>query len=491
MTEQIRPTGPRPLPGQDGTPVARAAWAVVGVLVVVVVGLATLLARPLSGAEAAPATGGAGATVAATGHTTEATVSVQGMAFTPSTLEVPVGDRLVVTFVNTGDQRHDLVFANGAALPALAPGAQATLDVGVIGADLDGWCSLPGHRQMGMVMGVHAVGAPAPSDGAGGTAGPAGAAGADGMAGMAGHGASSPGPTMAELRAAAATAAAHPADLPPLSDAREHAYTFTVTEGVDRVTPGLTRAVWTYNGTSPGPVLHGRVGDTFRITLVNAGTMGHSIDFHAGELAPDGPMRTLEPGESLEYTFTAHRAGIWMYHCSTMPMSNHIANGMFGAVVIEPDGLEPVDRSYVLLQSEQYLGADGEPADAAKVATGIPDVVAFNGRAFQYDEHPLTARAGERVRLWVLDAGPNVPLAFHVVGTQFDTVWREGAYSVYRGTSTDGRTQGTTGAQLLPLLAAEGGFVELVAPEPGHYSFVDHAMSLAEKGAHGVLEVRP
>ena len=164
------------------------------------------------------------------------------------------------------------------------------------------------------------------------------------------------------------------------------------------MTAGRTREVWTYNGTTPGPILHGRVGDTFHITLVNHGTMGHSIDFHAGEVAPDQPMRTIEPGQSLDYTFTASRAGIWMYHCATMPMSSHIANGMFGAVVIEPDGLEQVDRSYVVVQSELYLGANGQPADAGTIAGLVPDVVAFNGRAFQYDAHPLTATVGQRVR---------------------------------------------------------------------------------------------
>jgi nitrite reductase (NO-forming) len=307
--------------------------------------------------------------------------------------------------------------------------------------------------------------------------------------GTGGAGASPSAPTMADLSAEAAALPAYSAELPPLTDETDHSYTFTVTEGTDPVTGSLTRALWTYNGTSPGPVLHGRVGDTFHITLVNDGTMGHSIDFHAGEVSPDEPMRTIEPGESLEYTFTADRAGIWLYHCSTMPMSEHIADGMFGAVVIEPDGLPSVDEQYVLIQSEEYLGPDGQPADAAKVATGIPDVVAFNGRAFQYDAHPLTAKPGDRVRLWVLDAGPNDDLAFHVVGAQFDTVWTEGAYSVYHGASTDGQTQGTTGAQVLPLMAAQGGFVELVPQQAGHYPFVNHQMSLAEKGAHGILEV--
>ena len=302
-------------------------------------------------------------------------------------------------------------------------------------------------------------------------------------------------PTMAALMAAAKVAQPREAELPPLTNATHHEYTFTVTESTEDVADGVTRALWTYNGTSPGPTLHGRVGDTFRITLVNAGTMGHSIDFHAGELAPDEPMRTIEPGQSLVYEFTAGRSGIWMYHCGTMPMTQHIANGMFGAVVIEPDGLEPVDRQYVLIQSELYLGAQGGPASAAKLAAVQPDVVAFDGRAFQYAAHPLTAVAGERVRIWVLDAGPNESLAFHVVGTQFDTVWSEGAYSVYRGAPTGGVTQGAassqgvTGAQVLPLLAAQGGFVEFVPPEAGHYAIVNHQMSLMEKGAKGILEV--
>ena len=328
---------------------------------------------------------------------------------------------------------------------------------------------------MGMTLRVVAVGSSAES--------------VDHSMTMTTDGGSTTAPTMAELQQAAQQTDPYPAELPPLTDATERSYTFTVTEGVDEVAAGLTRAVWTYNGTSPGPTLHGRVGDTFHITLVNNGSMGHSIDFHAGELAPDGPMRTIEPGERLEYTFTATRPGIWMYHCSTMPMSQHIANGMFGAVVIEPDDLPAVDRQYVLVQSEEYLGADGEPADPVKVAAGIPDVVAFNGRAFQYDTHPLTARVGDRVRIWVLDVGPNASWSFHVVGTQFDTVWTEGAYTVRHGAPDDGRTSVTSGAQVLPLLAAQGGFVELVPPEAGNYAMVNHQMSLAEKGAHGVLTV--
>jgi len=225
-----------------------------------------------------------------------------------------------------------------------------------------------------------------------------------------------------------------PADavLPALPQAREpvtRRITLTAQEVEREVAPGVTQTLWTYNGTAPGPTLHGRVGDTFVVTLRNDTSMGHSIDFHAGSLAPEEPMRTIAPGESLSYEFTATRSGIWMYHCSTMPMSVHIANGMYGAVVIEPEDLPAADHSYVLVQGEYYLGElDGGEVDPAKVAAGEPDLVVFNGYAGQYDHVPLVAAPEERTRIWVLDAGIERPVSFHVVGGQFDTVWSEGRY---------------------------------------------------------------
>jgi nitrite reductase (NO-forming) len=171
-----------------------------------------------------------------------------------------------------------------------------------------------------------------------------------------------------------------------------------------------------------------------------------------------------------------------MYHCSTMPMSAHLANGMLGAVVIEPRGLPRVDRSYVLVQSELYLGRQGGTADGDKVRAGQPDAVVFNGYANQYDARPRAATAGERVRVWVLDAGPNRSSAFHVVGGQFDTVWSEGAY-LLRPTRQAG------GSQALALAPGQGGFVELTFPEAGRYPFLSHVMVDAERGAHGAFEV--
>ena len=242
----------------------------------------------------------------------------------------------------------------------------------------------------------------------------------------------------------------------------------------------MTQLAWTFNGAVPGPVLRGRVGDTFVVTLVNEGGIGHSLDFHAGALSPDEVMRTIAPGETLTYTFTANRSGIWMYHCSTAPMSLHIASGMFGAVIIDPPGLPAVDHEYLLIQSELYLGPQGGEADAVKVADGDADLVVFNGYAHQYRHRPLEVRTGETVRIWVLDAGPNRPSAFHVVGGQFSSVYREGDWVLRDGGST-----GTGGSQVLALQPAEGGFVELDFPEAGTYPFVTHAMSDAESGASG------
>lgn len=444
----------------------------------VLLAVAVVVACVAGGVAADPAavgiaTGPSG-DVAPSGQTTTVRVTVEGMRFVPGEIEVPSGDRLVVEFHNTGDDAHDLTVANGVRSARLAPGESETLDVGVVGARLAGWCSIAGHRQMGMELSIVVTGAPVGD-----------AAGRNPEHGHA-HGTASAGSAADDVDLSAEPRAgfqAHPAALAPASTRRVHRTTLRVSEDAADVAAGVSQARWTFDGTSPGPVLRGRIGDRFEITLVNDGTIGHSIDFHAGALAPDEPMRTIQPGETLTYTFTAERAGIWMYHCSTMPMSMHIANGMYGAVIIDPPELAAVDREYLLVQGELYLGPQGETADAAKLAAKTPDLVAFNGYADQYVHQPLKARAGERVRVWVLDAGPNAPSSFHVVGGQFDTVYHEGVYRL------GGRERDPGGAQSLALQPAQGGFVELAFPEAGNYPFVTHIMSDAERGARGIFHV--
>ncbi|HLN75402.1 MAG TPA: multicopper oxidase domain-containing protein [Nocardioidaceae bacterium] len=467
------PDGSRPAGQLTGL----AATGLAAVVLAVAVGVAIDPAA-LAGARH-EATASAGVT--ANGETRTVEVEARDMRFYPATIEVPAGTRLLIKLSNTDDHDvHDLVLDSGQDSGRLSPGDSTTVDVGVVGRDVEGWCSVLGHRQMGMVLTVRATGL-ASAAGARHAAHQHGPASTP--ADPASHDmATSPGPAarIDPMTRPGKGFSAHDAELPPLEPGRVHRRTLTVTETEREVAPGIRQRLWTYNGSAPGPVLHGRVGDTFVIRLVNDGTIGHSVDFHAGSLAPQAPMRTIAPGQSLVYRFTATKAGVWMYHCSSMPMSAHIANGMFGAVVIEPPDLPKVDRSYVLVQSELYLGKQGGEVDVDKVRDEQPDAVVFNGYAYQYDARPLVARTGERVRVWVLDAGPNRPTSFHVVGGQFDTAYAEGAY-LLRG--------GGGGAQSLALGASQGGFVELTFPERGTYPFVSHIMVDAERGAHGLFRV--
>lgn len=411
-----------------------------------------------------------------TGNTTTVEISMNNMRFTPDTIEVPAGNRLVIELSNADTVTHDLVLDNGVTSGRVSAGKSVTVDAGVIADGMDGWCSIAGHRQMGMVLTIVVTGEAA------GHAADEADMPADHL-----HGATE-GPSAAEdldlMAKPAADFIARDATLPPASSDTIHNVTLSAIEVEVEVSPGVTQTLWTFNGTAPGPTLRGNVGDTFNITLVNDADIGHSIDFHAGSLAPDQPMRTIDPGESLSFSFTADRSGIWLYHCSTHPISVHIANGMFGAVIIDPPGLADVDREFIVVQSEFYLGPQGGIVDAAKVQTQTPDLVVFNGYANQYEHDPLTAKVGERVRVWALDAGPNLPSSFHIVGGQFDTVYSEGDYRLKDGGST-----GTGGSQALGLQPAQGGFVELVFPEAGHYPFVTHTMSDAERGAYGLFRV--
>lgn len=444
-----------------------SAGVAAGISIVMLAVVAAVAVDPAAAGRATPASAHSGhhVQVAPTGQTTTIEMSAADMTFTPGRIEVPAGNRLVVMLVNRDTMVHDLVFANGASTGRISPGQSGTVDVGVISSDLAGWCSVVGHRQMGMTVDVVAVGVPAADDTA--------------MAGMDHDGESGADATIDFMRKPSEGFVAHDPRLAPVSSQRVHKETLRVKEVAREVAPGVTQRLWTFNGSMPGPVLRGKVGDTFDITLINDGSMGHSIDFHAGSLAPDKPMRTISPGESLQYRFTATRSGIWMYHCSTMPMSAHIANGMFGAVVIDPPNLAPVDQEYLMIQSELYLGAQGGMVDEAKLNGERPDAVVFNGYANQYDYRPIDVSVGKRIRIWVLVAGPNRPTSFHVVGGQFDQTYAEGRLLL------DGHSSG--GAQALALAPAQGGYVELTLPEAGNYPFVSHIMFDAEHGAHGIF----
>lgn len=441
-------------------------------------------------------------TASATGQTTTLAVEATAdMRFTPDTVEVPAGNRLVIAVTNIDTKNaHDLTFANGATTGRIDPGATKTVDVGVITGDLEGWCSVVGHQAMGMTFTVVASGADAAQAGASDSSGSAHAGHSASSATLASSDIDLQGDISDDYQTRDAALAPVPGG--ETVDGRTvHRQTLDVQELPREIAPGVTLNAWTFNGSYMGPTLRGRVGDIFEITLVNNGSMGHSVDFHAGTVSPDEVMRTIAPGESLTYRFEAVRSGIWLYHCSTMPMSAHLATGMFGAVIIDPADLPEVDREYLLVQSEVALteaansqSSTAEPSEGVLtdispegLAAGTPTLTLFNGHATQYLRDPLTARAGERVRIWVLNAGPNGELSFHVVGSQFDTVYKEGGYLLQGGVDAFGTNGG--GAQALDLSAAQGGFVEIVLEEPGTYTFVNHNFAAAERGARGQITV--
>ena len=270
--------------------------------------------------------------------------------------------------------------------------------------------------------------------------------------------------------------------LAPAPGGAVHNVTLEATEAVLEVAPGVTQQMWTFGGQVPGPVLHGKVGDVFTVTLVNKGTMSHSIDFHASYAAMNDKMRSIAPAESLVYQFKAEHSGIWMYHCGTAPALYHIGNGMYGAVVIDPPNLAPVAHEYVMVQSELYTGPASQPGDLTKMMANNLDAVVFNGYVNQYKYAPLKVDPGQRIRVWVLDAGPNENSAFHIVGTQFDTVFKEGAYLLRPDNAEHGASQ------TLDLQPSQGGFVEFSLHDPGTYAMVTHKFSNVGKGALGLFE---
>src|SRR3990172_8798207 len=154
----------------------------------------------------------------------------------------------------------------------------------------------------------------------------------------------------------------YPADAPALLEGETHDIDLVIEEKLMTVGKGFVQAVWTFNGTVPGPVIRVKVGDTIRVHLVNPATskLAHSIDFHASQVAWNDEMTSINPGEEKVYEWRADYAGVWMYHCGTSPALHHIANGMYGMIIVEPKGgLEPVAHEFALVQNEWYLGPPG------------------------------------------------------------------------------------------------------------------------------------
>lgn len=269
--------------------------------------------------------------------------------------------------------------------------------------------------------------------------------------------------------------------LPPAPSDHRLAVHFHAREALVRLSDDTVVAAWTFEGDVPGPRLHCHVGDTVDFTLTNDVAMPHSMDFHAAQIDPKTAFRSALKGQSVSYRFTPKYPGVFLYHCGTAPVLLHLGSGMFGAIVVSPREPLPRAREFVLVQSEFYLGpaANGvRPFAYDRMLSTLPDFVTFNGRPDQYGREPLRAKVGERVRLWVANAGPTHPCAFHVVGEQFDTV--------YLGAPPGNAIHGV---QTWSVPAGGGMCFELQADVAGEFAVVNHSFGHGQKGAIGRLVV--
>lgn len=404
----------------------------------------------------------------------EVVIELRGMRFEPASLRVAPGT--TVRFVNRDPMTHNVVNASRETL-GKAPEAFRSPNLGPneswsVTLDAEGTypilCTVAGHYLAGMtgeiIVAQDAAEPHAAHE----------AAAADGAAGP---------------QAAAPRVVRSASDLPgPVRrDHPEHVVVeLRTVEVTGELADGLTYTYWTYNGTVPGPMIRVRQGDTVEIRLTNdpSSTQVHSIDLHAVNGPGGGAGLTqVAPGETKAFRFQALNPGVYVYHCATPHVPTHIANGMYGLIVVEPpEGLSPVDHEFYIMQGDMYAdkrpGAAGHAEhDADALWREEPSFVVFNGR-FQAltGDQAMTVAVGDRVRIFIGNGGPNLASSFHVIGEVFDVVHPQGA------------SEALTNVQTTLIPAGGAAWVEFTVDVPGEYVLVDHALSRAvDKGALAVI----
>ena len=290
------------------------------------------------------------------------------------------------------------------------------------------------------------------------------------------------------------------AELKPLDPSPVKEIRLDTTHKVIDVAPGIKFSAWTFGDQVPGPTVRARVGDKIRFSMTNRSDetvpgiqvmqapMMHSMDFHAAMVSPQDKYRSVAPGQTISFEFTLNYPGVFMYHCGTPMILEHIASGMYGAVIVEPREGYPTkaSREYVVIQSEFYAKPDpdkrkidGAPLyvlDGDSLRKATPNYTVFNGSHNGMVNNPLPAKTGERVRLFVLNVGPSKTSSFHVVGTIFDRVWMDG--------NPDNQFRGM---QTVLLGSSNSAIVEFLIPEDGSYIMVDHHFANASQGAIGLV----
>jgi nitrite reductase (NO-forming) len=398
-------------------------------------------------------------------------------------LEAEAGDTLTIKLSSGEGAEHDIVFPdlNAASDKVVGQGSSTTLTFQVERPGTFVYiCSIAGHREAGMEgklqVGGEGASAPTPSYVDGGP----------------GQAAAPVSPPAGPAAAVVADIVRDPTDLPgPIGERGPETVRIELesVELAGQLADGTTFTYWTFNGQVPGPFYRVRVGDTVEVVFKNAADSAfiHSVDFHA-VTGPGGGAAVTQtpPGGETSFTFKALNPGLYVYHCATPMVAHHIANGMYGLILVEPEGgLPPVDREFYVMQGELYtaqsFGTTGHLHDSVdKLLNETPEYFVFNGAVGALTEQkPLRASVGETVRIFFGVGGPNFTSAFHVIGEIFDRVYDQA--SLTAAPLTDVQTT----------LVPPGGatVVEFTLEVPGNYILVDHALSRLQRGLAGFLIV--
>ena len=373
-------------------------------------------------------------------------------------LKVEEGAVVAITLVNGDGAMHDIAVPEfGAQSDQLIGDGAATTIVfrATKGGQFEYWCTIPGHKAAGM-SGMLIVG------------------------------------DVEDTESTALKVGKDPAEVgEPVGDRAPQHVTFDLltTEVEGKLSDGSTYRYWTFNNTVPGPMLRVRQGDDVTINLKNdeSSVNIHSVDFHAVTGPGGGAAVTqVAPGETKSFSFKALQPGLYVYHCATPMIAHHISNGMYGMILVEPEGgLSEVDREYYVMQGELYTvqkhGSRGlQEFSLEKLLAEQPEHIMFNGSMTALTkDHVMKANVGETVRMYFGVGGPNLVSSLHLIGEIFDKVYDQA--SLTSPPLTDVQTT----------LVPSGGatMVEFKVDYPGRYILVDHSLSRAEKGLTGFLDV--
>ncbi|HET7771292.1 MAG TPA: copper-containing nitrite reductase, partial [Chloroflexota bacterium] len=440
-------------------------FAAFGIIAVLLLGL--LLGSRLGGGV------GRGAASGASGASAASTLDVVAteFKFAPAPLSINAPGKLTVNLDNQGMVEHDLTIdgIKGKAYAKSHAKGTGTFEIAKAGT-YEVFCSIPGHKEAGMKTTLVVGGA------AGAAAAAPAAAGAIAA------------PVVAPA-VAGAKALPQPAVAPPVNRTTPTLvkYEIETKEVVGQMADGTTYTYWTFNGTVPGPMLRVRQGDDVEITLKNAADskVTHSIDLHAVTGPGGGATVTQVPaGGSATFRFKALNPGVYVYHCATPMVAHHIASGMYGLIVVEPEaGYPKVDREFYVMQGDFYLSGDRGQAGHHEIGMADmmeenPDYVVFNGSVGALTgDNALKANVGETVRIFFGVGGPNLTSSFHVIGEIFDRVYPEGA------------TQALTNVQTTLVPTGGATIADFKVEVPGNYIIVDHSLTRLEKGGAAILTV--